>query len=254
MLKGKRGVVFGVANKYSIAWNIAQAWHQAGARLAFVYQNERLKGNVEELARTLDPHAPLYPCDVSQDEEIKAVFEFVERDLGGLELLLHSVAYAPSAALEGRFLETLRQDFLVAHDVSAYSLLGVTRAALPLMSAGGSIVTLTYYGAEKVVPHYNVMGVAKAALEATMRCLAHELGPQGIRANAISAGPVKTLATRAISGFGGMLKHAAQRAPLERNVAPKEIGDAALFLASDLASGVTGEVLHVDCGYNIMGM
>jgi enoyl-[acyl-carrier protein] reductase I len=255
MLKDRLGVVFGVANKRSIAWSIAQAWHQAGARLAFTYQGERLKGNLEELAGTFGQEIPLYSCDVTKDEDIQAVFESLTRDFGNkLHLMLHSVAFAPREALEERFLNTSRDAFRIAHDVSAYSLIALARAAQPLMKEGGSVVAMTYYGAEKVVPHYNVMGVAKASLEATVRYLAHDLGPEGIRVNAISAGPINTLAARGISGFTEMLKHHAAQDPLKRNVLPKELGDTGLYLASDMSSGVTGEVLYVDCGYNIMGM
>jgi enoyl-[acyl-carrier protein] reductase I len=254
MLKDKLGLVFGVANKRSIAWSIAQAWHQAGARLAFTYQGERLRENVEELVSTFGQETSIYPCDVSKDEEIQSVFDSLKQDFGKLHLLLHSVAFAPREALEGRFVNTSREAFRVAQDVSAYSLLGICRAALPLMTDGGSIITMSYYGAEKVVPHYNVMGVAKASLEATVRYLAHDLGAEKIRVNAISAGPVTTLAARGISGFGEMLKVHAERSPLKRNVQPKELGDTGLYLASDMSSGVTGEVIYVDCGYNIMGL
>jgi enoyl-[acyl-carrier protein] reductase I len=254
MLKDKLGVIFGVANKYSIAWNIAQSWAQAGARLAFVYQGERLRANVEELAKTVGASPCLIPCDVTRDEEIAMAFDKLGQEFGRLDLLLHSIAFAPKAALEDRFLETSREAFRVAHDISVYSLIGIVRQSLPFLNPGASILTLSYYGAEKVIPRYNVMGVAKAALEATVRYLAYDLGSHGIRVNAISAGPVNTLAARGISGFGEMLRHAADSSPLRRNVLPREIGDTALYLASDLASGVTGEVLYVDCGYNIMGM
>lgn len=254
MLQNKFGVVFGVANKRSIAWSIAQAWHHAGARLAFTYQGERLKANVEEMAATFGSDCPTYPCDVTRDEEIQKVFDHLKADFGQLHLVLHSVAFAPKEALEGRFINTSREAFRIAQDTSAYSLLGISRAALPLMNEGGSILTLTYYGAEKVVPHYNVMGVAKASLEATVRYLAHDLGPQNIRVNALSAGPMNTLAARGIAGFTDMLKYHAEHAPLKRNVAGKEIGDTGLFLASEMSSGITGEVIYVDCGYSIMGM
>jgi enoyl-[acyl-carrier protein] reductase I len=254
MLKDKLGVVFGVANKRSIAWSIAQAWHQAGARLAFTYQGERLRENVEELVDTFGAEAPLYPCDVTRDEDIQSVFEGLTRDFGKLHLVLHSIAFAPRQALEGRFLDTSRDAFKVAHDVSAYSLVALARGAHPLMKEGGSILAMTYYGAEKVVPHYNVMGVAKASLEASVRYLAHDLGPEGIRVNAISAGPMNTLAARGISGFTDMLKHHALHSPLKRSVLPKELGDTGLYLASDMSSAVTGEVIYVDGGYNIMGM
>ncbi len=254
LLDGKFGIVFGVANKRSIAWAIAQAWHKAGARLAFTYQGERLKENVEELAGTFGPDTLLLPCDVTKDEEIAAVFKTVGERFGKLHLLLHSVAFAPKDALEGQFINTSREAFRVAQDVSAYSLLALARAAAPLMTEGGSIVAMTYYGSEKVVPHYNVMGVAKAALEACVRYLAYDLGPKRIRVNAISAGPVNTLAARGISGFTDMLKYCEQRAPLKRNIESAELGKSGLFLASELSSAVTGQVLYVDCGYEIMGM
>jgi enoyl-[acyl-carrier protein] reductase I len=255
MLDGKTGIVLGVANKRSIAWAIAQALAGAGMKLAFTYQGERLKENVEELAATL-PGSPLYPCDVGADADVTTVFESVERDFGRLDTVVHSVAYARKEDLEGDFLSTAREGFRVAHDVSAYSLVAVTRAAAPLMErgGGGSIIAMTYYGAEKVAAGYNVMGVAKASLEASVRYLAADLGPRNIRVNAISAGPVNTLAARGIRGFTGMLKHHAEKAPLRRNVELREVGDTALFLASPMASGITGEVLHVDCGYFIMGV
>ena len=253
-LSAKLGVVFGVANKRSIAWAIAQAWHKAGARLAFTYQGERLKENVEELAGTFGADTLLLPCDVSRDEEIATVFKTVGEKFGKLHLLLHSVAFAPKDALEGRFVDTSRDAFRVAHDVSAYSLVALARAAAPLMPEGGSIVAMTYYGSEKVVPHYNVMGVAKAALEASTRYLAYDLGPQKIRVNCISAGPVNTLAARGIAGFSQMLKHYEEHAPLKRNVLPEELGATGLFLASDGAAATTGQVIYVDSGYQIMGM
>ena len=254
MLQNKFGVVFGVANKRSIAWSIAQAWHQAGARLAFTYQGERVKANVEEMTAAFGSDCPTYPCDVTRDEEIQRVFDQLKTDFGQLHLVLHSVAFAPKEALEGRFVDTSREAFRMAQDISAYSLVGISRAALPLMTEGGSILTLSYYGAEKVVPHYNVMGVAKASLEAAVRYLAYDLGSQNIRVNALSAGPVNTLAARGIAGFGDMLKYHADHAPLKRNVTGKEIGDTGVFLASDMSSGITGGVIYVDCGYNIMGM
>src|SRR5579864_870407 len=203
-LSGKLGIVFGVANKRSIAWAIAQAWHKAGARLAFTYQGERLKENVEELAGTFGSDTLLMPCDVTKDEDIARVFAEVGQKFGKLHLMLHSVAFAPKDALEGKFINTSREAFRVAHDVSAYSLVTLSRAAAPLMTDGGSITAMTYYGSEKVVPHYNVMGVAKASLEATVRYLANDLGKQKVRVNAISAGPIKTLAARGIAGLGEM--------------------------------------------------
>jgi enoyl-[acyl-carrier protein] reductase I len=254
VLADKVGIVFGVANKRSIAWAIAQAWHNAGAKLAFTYQGERLKDNVEELAGTFGEDTLLMPCDVSKDEDIDRVFGQAKDKFGKLNLLLHSVAFAPREALEGEFVNTSREAFRVAHDVSAYSLVALARGAAPLMTDGGSIVAMSYYGAEKVVPHYNVMGVAKASLEASTRYLAYDLGPKKIRVNCISAGPVNTLAARGISGFSAMLKHYEEHAPLKRNVLPEELGATGTFLASDGAAAITGQVIYVDCGYQIMGM
>ena len=254
LLEGKFGVVFGVANQRSIAWAIAQAWAREGAKLAFTYQGERVKENVAELAGTFGADTLLLPCDVTKDEEIAGVFKTAGEKFGKLHLLLHSVAFAPKTALEGEFVNTSREAFRVAHDVSAYSLVALSRAAAPLMTDGGSIVAMSYYGAEKVVPHYNVMGVAKAALEASTRYLAYDLGPKKIRVNCISAGPVNTLAARGISGFGEMLKHYEAHAPLKRNVLPEELGATGAFLASDGAAAITGQVIYVDCGYQIMGM
>jgi enoyl-[acyl-carrier protein] reductase I len=254
LLAGKLGIVFGVANKRSIAWAIAQAWHKAGARLAFTYQGERLKENVEELAATFGPNTLIMECDVTKDDHIARVFAEAGQKLGKLNLLLHSVAFAPKDALEGEFVNTSREAFRVAHDVSAYSLVALSRAAALLMTDGGSIVAMSYYGAEKVVPHYNVMGVAKAALEASTRYLAYDLGPKKIRVNCISAGPVNTLAARGIAGFTEMLKHYEAHAPLKRNVLPDELGAAGTFLASDGAAAITGQTIYVDCGYQIMGM
>jgi enoyl-[acyl-carrier protein] reductase I len=254
MLAGKIGLVAGVANKRSIAWAIAKAWHDAGATLAFTYQGERLKENVEELAGAFGPNTLILPCDVTRDEEITRVFVQLREKFGKLHLLLHSVAFAPRESLEGVFVNTTREAFRVAHDVSAYSLVALAREAAPLMSEGGSILAMSYYGSEKVVPHYNVMGVAKAALEASARYLAYDLGPKKIRVNCISAGPVNTLAARGISGFSEMLKHYEAHAPLKRNVLPDELGATGTFLASDGAAAITGQVIYVDCGYQIMGM
>ncbi len=253
-LAGKQGIVFGVANRRSIAWAIARAWHEAGARLAFTYQGERLKENVQELAGAFGPETLILPCDVTKDDEVSGVFKAVGEKAGRLDLLLHSVAFAPKEALEGQFLDTSREAFRVALDVSAYSLVALARAAAPLMAGGGSIVAMSYYGAEKVVPHYNVMGVAKAALEAATRYLAYDLGPKKIRVNCISAGPVNTLAARGISGFSEMLRLYEARAPLKRNVLPEELGATGLFLAGDGAAAITGQVIYVDCGYQIMGV
>jgi len=254
VLAGKTGVVFGVANKRSIAWAIAKAWAAAGARLIFNYQGERLKENVEELVGEFGKETPLYSCDVSSDGEITEFFNKVRGETDRVDLMLHSVAFAPKDALEGEFVNTSREAFRVAHDVSAYSLVALSRAAAPLMGEGGSIVAMTYYGAEKVVPHYNVMGVAKASLEASTRYLAYDLGPKKIRVNCISAGPVNTLAARGIAGFTEMLKHYEAHSPLKRNVLPDELGATGLFLVSDGAAAITGQVIYVDCGYQIMGM
>src|SRR5215472_12683205 len=253
-LSGKTGIVFGVANQRSIAWAIAQAWHEAGATLAFTYQGERIKENVAQLAGTFGADTLLLPCDVTKDEEIAAVFKAVGDKFGKLHLLLHSVAFAPREALEGDFVSTTREAFRQAHDVSAYSLVALAREVTPLMTNGGSIVAMTYYGSEKVVPHYNVMGVAKASLEASTRYLAYDLGAKKIRVNCISAGPVQTLAARGISGFSQMLKHYQERAPLKRSCDTAELGATGVFLASDGAAAITGQVIYVDGGYQIMGM
>jgi enoyl-[acyl-carrier protein] reductase I len=251
-LKGKTAAVFGVANKRSIAWAIAQGLHAAGSNLAITYQNERMEQEARDLILSL-PGAEGFMCDVSKDEEIAQLFEKLRARYGKLHTLVHSVAFAPPDELKGDFVNTTREGFRVAHDVSVYSLIAVARAAAPLMEDGGSIVTMTYYGAEKVVPNYNVMGVAKAALECTVRYLAYDLGRKKIRVNAISAGPIKTLAARGISGLGDMLKSHAERAPLQRNVEVGEVGSAGVFLASEASGGITGETIYVDCGYNIMG-
>jgi enoyl-[acyl-carrier protein] reductase I len=252
-LEGRNAVVFGVANKRSIAWSIAQALHAAGARLAITYQNERLEQEAKDLILSL-PGAEAFMCDVSRDGEIDRLFLELKQRYGKLHALVHSVAFAPPEELKNEFLHTTREGFRIAHEVSVYSLIALARAAAPLMEEdGGSIITMTYYGAEKVVPHYNVMGVAKAALECTVRYLAYDLGKRKIRVNAISAGPLKTLAARGIAGFGEMLKGHLERAPLQRNVEVHEVGSTGLFLASQSSSGITGEVIYVDCGYNIMG-
>lgn len=247
----KTAVIFGLANKRSIAWAIAQKLHQAGWRLAITYQNERLEQEAKDLITDL-PGAAGFMCDVTSDEQIAKLFEELKSRYGVLHGLVHSVAFAPAEDMKGEFINTSREGFRVAHDISVYSLIAVSRGAAALMPSGGGIVTLTYYGAEKVVPKYNVMGVAKAALEATVRYLAADLGAKNIRVNAISAGPIKTLAARGVSQLGEMLKAHADRAPLKRNVAPAEVGSAAAFLLSEGASGITGEVLYVDCGFNVM--
>ncbi len=253
LLKDKRGVIFGVANKRSIAWATAQALNDAGARLAFNYQGERLRENVETLAGEFDDSL-VFPCDVTNETELEAAFDKLKSDFGTLDFLIHSVAYAPREALEGTYVETTRDAFLTALEISAFSFGNLARYAAPLMTDGGSLVTMTYYGAEKVVSNYNVMGVAKAALEASTRYLAADLGARNIRVNAISAGPIQTLAARGIGGFSTILKHVAERSPLKRNVEPREVGNCAAFLCSDMSSGITGEIIYVDCGFNIMGV
>ncbi len=252
-LQGRVAVVFGVANKRSIAYTIAQKLAEAGCTLAVGYQNERLKSEADALVQGLS-NATTFQCDVASDEQIDRSFAELKGRYGTLHTLVHSVAFAPADALKHDFLATTREDFRIAHDISVYSLIALTRAAAPLMTAGGSVMTLSYYGAEKVFPNYNVMGVAKAALESTVRYLAASLGPRGIRVNAISAGPIKTLAARGIGDLSSMLKGHAERSPLRRNVEQAEVAGAALYLASDLSSGVTGEITYVDAGYNVMGL
>ena len=252
-LSDRHALVMGVANHRSLSWAIAQCLHQAGAKLCLTYAGERLKGTVEELAAEV-PGALVVECDVTRDATIDAVAQRLEREWGALEMLVHGIAFARKEDLEGAFVATPREGFQLALDVSAYSLLNVTNRVLPLLEKrGGAIVTLTYLAAERAVPSYNVMGSAKAVLEQSVRQLAYELGPSNVRVNAISAGPVSTLAARGIHGFTGMLKQHAERAALKRNITKEEVGRAALFLLSDLASGVTGEVLYVDAGYRMMG-
>jgi len=251
IMEGKRGLIIGVANKRSIAWGIAQKLSEAGAQLCLTYQNERLGENVRELAAELK-HPLMQMMDVGSDSQIVMAFDEIRKKWGKIDFLVHSVAYAPRQALEGRFVDTSREDFRVAHDISAYSLAAVCKAAQPLMTEGGSIVALSYLGSTRVVPNYNVMGVAKASLEACVRYLAADLGSEGIRVNAISAGPIKTLAASGISGFGTMLKHHRTRTPLQKDTDQEEVGDAGLFLASHMGRGVTGQVLYVDGGYSIM--
>jgi enoyl-[acyl-carrier protein] reductase I len=252
LMKGKRGLVVGVANKWSIAWGISQKLLEEGAELAFTYQNERLAKNLRELTEGItDPI--LIPMDVTSDKQILMTFELLKRVWGHIDFIVHAVAYAPRAALEGQFVATTREDFRIAHDVSAYSLAALCQCAQPLMGEGGSIVAMSYLGGTRVVPNYNVMGVAKASLEASVRYLAADLGPQGIRVNAISAGPIKTLAASGISGFGGMQRHHRNRAPLRKDTDQSEVADATVFMLSSMARGVTGQVLYVDGGFSIMG-
>ena len=253
-LEGKTGLIMGIANKRSIAWGVANSVNSAGARLILTHQNERLGENVRELAPLLN-NPMVLPCDVASDEQIQALMDRIREEAGHLDFLVHALAYAPREALSGMYAETKRADFAVALDVSAYSLAAISRAALPLMQdRQASIVTLTYFGSERVIQNYNVMGVAKAALEASVRYLANDLGPQGIRVNAISAGPIKTLASSAVSGISNMIKLHAERAPLRKQVDIEEVGDTALFLVSSLSRGISGEVIYVDGGYHILGV
>jgi len=255
LLEGKQGLVIGIANKRSIAWGIAQVVSREGARLAVTYQGERLEENVRELAQGLNEPLIL-PCDVSKDADLDALADAIRKDFGGLDFVVHAVAFALREELDGEFLNTSREGYRLAQDVSAYSLTAVTRRMVPLMEGrgGGSVVTLTYLGGERVVPHYNVMGVAKAALEMSVRYLANDLGPKGIRVNAISAGPIKTLAASGVHGISKMLEYHRTHAPLRKNTEQEEVGDAALFLVSSLSRGVTGEVIHVDNGFHVMAM
>jgi enoyl-[acyl-carrier protein] reductase I len=253
-LSGKKGLVLGVANKRSLAWAIAKRASEAGAELALTFQGERLAENVRELAATLGRESLILPCDVAADEQVDALFAQIRESMGRLDFVVHGAAFAPREALSAPYVQTTREAFRTALDISAYSLVSLARGAQPLMTEGGSIVTLTYLGAERVLPNYNVMGVAKAALECSVRYLASDLGPQNIRVNAISAGPVKTLAAAGISGFSDILGVYRDRSPLRRNTEPGEVGDTGLFLISDAARGITGEVLYVDGGYHVMGM
>jgi len=254
LLEGKTGLVMGVANKRSIAWAIARATADAGARLVLTYQNERLGENVHKLAPELkDPI--LLPCDVQNDDEIDSLGAEIGSRVGHLDFVVHALAFAPREALTGAYSETSREAFRIALDVSAYSLVAVAHRLAPLLKEReGSIITLTYLGSERVVPGYNLMGVAKAALEASVRYLANDLGPDHIRVNAISAGPIKTLASSAVSGISGMLKLHSERAPLRKPTETDEVGDTALFLASSLSRGITGEVIYVDGGFHILGV
>jgi enoyl-[acyl-carrier protein] reductase I len=254
LLQGKLGLVLGVANKRSIAWAVARSAAREGARLALTFQGERLEENVRELAQQLD-NPLLLPCDVAKDADLDALVESLKQQFGGLDFLVHAVAYALREELDGEFLNTSREGFRVAQDISSYSLTALARRCAPLMEGrGGSIVTLTYLGGERVVPHYNVMGVAKAALDMSVRYLAADLGPRGIRVNAISAGPIKTLAASGVHGISKMLEFHRTYAPLRKNTEQDEVGDAAVFLLSSLSRGVTGEVVHVDGGFHVMAM
>ncbi|CCQ92431.1 enoyl-acyl carrier protein reductase [[Clostridium] ultunense Esp] len=253
-LEGKTYLIMGVANKRSIAWGIAQALDREGARLVFTYQGDRVKENVEELVATLEQKGSLlYPCDVTKDEEIEALYRSLSEEIGTLHGIAHCIAFAKKEELEGEFIHTSREGFHIAHDVSVYSLIAVARTLKPLMKEGGSIVTLTYLGGERVVQNYNIMGVAKASLDASVRYLANDLGKSGIRVNAISAGPIRTVSAKGVSGFNDILHTIEEKAPLRRNVTQEEIGDVAYFLLSDFSRAVTGEIIHVDSGYHILG-
>ena len=254
LLQGKTGLILGIANKRSLAWGIAQSVAREGARLVVTYQGERLEENVRELAAGLD-RPVILPCDVSKDEDLEALAASVQKEFGGLDFVVHAVAYALREELDGEFLNTSREGYRTAQDISSYSLTALVRRTVPLMEGrGGSVVTLTYMGGERVVPHYNVMGVAKAALECSVRYLAADLGPKGIRVNAISAGPIKTIAASGVHGISKMLEYHRANAPLRKNTEQEEVGDAALFLVSRLSRGITGEVIHVDGGFHVMGM
>ena len=253
LLAGKKGIIFGVANERSIAWGIAQALHREGAELAFTFVGEALEKRVRPLAESLGSKIVI-PCDVASDQQIEAVFQQLRNHWDRVDIVVHSVAFAKKEELKGAFLDTSREGFRLALDISAYSLVAIARAAVPLMTEGGSMITLSYFGSEKVIPHYNVMGIAKAALEAAVRALAVDLGPNKIRVNGISAGPIKTLAAAGISDFKVIGHHVESKAPLRKIVSIEEVGNTALFLCSPLASGITGEITHVDAGYNIIGM
>ncbi|GAK10150.1 enoyl-[acyl-carrier-protein] reductase [Geomicrobium sp. JCM 19038] len=255
-LEGRTYVIMGVANKRSIAWGITRSLANAGATLVFTYAGERLEKNVRELASSIGQTDFIYPCDITSDEEIDATFKQIKEEVGVIHGLAHCIAFAKSEDLDGSFVETSREGFKLAHDISAYSLTAVAHAIdrHELMAEGGSIVTLTYLGGERVVKNYNVMGVAKAALDASMKYLANDLGAKGIRVNAISAGPIRTLSAKGIAGFNSVLKEIEDKAPLHRTVTTEEVGDTALFLMSDLSKAITGETIHVDGGYHIIGM
>ena len=254
-LHGKRALIVGIASQRSIAWGIASAMHREGAQLAFTYQNERLKDRVEEAANQFGSNIVM-PCDVAVDADIEQVFVRLGEHWDGLDILVHSVGFAPREAIQGQFLDNLtRENFAIAHDISSYSLAALSKAARTLMrDRCGAILTLSYLGAERALASYNVMGLAKASLEANVRYLAYNLGPEGTRVNAISAGPIKTLAAAGVADFRKMLEHVEEHAPLRRSVTQEEVGNVGAFLCSDLASGITGEIVHVDAGYNVVGM
>ncbi len=255
LLKGKVGVIFGVAHKTSIAWAIAKALHGAGMQLAFTYQGERLEKNVRELVEPTMEGSLIVPCDVTDDAQVAAVFKQIDDKYGKLDTLVHSVAFSKKEELQGEYMNTTREGFALAHDISAYSLTAMTKAARPLFAkaGGGNIITMTYLGGERVVQNYNVMGVAKASLEMSLRYLAKDLGPENVRVNGISAGPIKTLAARGITGFSTILNKMEELTPMQRNITADEVAGTALYLASPMSGGVTGEVIHVDAGFHMMG-
>ncbi len=253
LMKGKRGLIMGVANDKSIAWGISQQLHEQGAELAFTYQGDALKKRVEPLAQSIGSKIML-PCDVSNEESIDAVFQTLEKEWGGLDFVLHAIGFSDKDELKGKYVSTSRKNFNMTMDISCFSFTAVAQRAIPLMKNGGSLLTLTYGGSMRVMPHYNVMGVAKAALEASVRYLAMDLGPQNIRVNALSAGPIRTLAAAGIGDFRYILKWNEYNSPLRRNVSLEDVGKSGLYLLSDLSSGVTGEIHYVDCGYNVIGM
>ena len=253
LMKGKRGLIMGLANDKSLAWGIAKQLHEQGAEMAFSYQGEALKKRVGPLAEQLGSDF-IFECDVSNMDALDSAFDTLKERWDTIDFVVHAIGFSDKSELRGKYVDTSLDNFLMTMNISAYSLVAVTKRAMPMMSSGGSILTLTYYGAEKVVPHYNVMGVAKAALESSVKYLANDCGPDGVRVNAISAGPINTLAARGISGFTEILDHVAERAPLRRNVTVEEVAGTSLFLASDLSTGITGEVIYVDCGYNVVGL
>ena len=254
VMSGKKGVILGIANKKSIAYGIAKACQEQGAEVAITFLNERFEKKLAPIAEDLECGARLYPCDVSKPEEIVALKESLEKDMGQIDFIVHSIAFAPKEGLSGRFVDISKEAFDIAMDISVYSLVEITRVLKPILSSSSSVLTLSYYGGEKYIPNYNLMGVAKAALEMTVKYLAEDLGSDGIRVNAISAGPIKTLAAAGIGDFNFMLKWNKAHAPLKENVSINQVGNSGMYLLSDLSSGVTGEIHYVDGGYNIMGM
>jgi enoyl-[acyl-carrier protein] reductase I len=254
-LSGKRALIIGLASKRSIAWGIAEAMHREGAELAFTYQNDKLKDRVVKFAAELGSSVTPMPLDVSEDAEITAVFTELKKDWDGLDIIVHSVGFAPKELLAGRYVDSVtREGYAIAHDISAYSFAAIARESLGMLRSGGALLTMSYLGAERSIPNYNVMGPAKASLEANVRFMAYDLGPDNIRVNGISAGPIKTLAASGVGNFRKLMQHSAAGSPMKRNVTIENVGNASAFLCSDLAAGITGEILHVDCGYSTVGM